>query len=200
MQTAGVTYRKLGNDFIPLQTGEPGTLLDPLREAFTQARQAIADNDADQLLCVSDKLDSLALVRYDFPVVSEYAPQSFNGFFIFDPLCLVDLVANVDSSRPLSDQIAELPVPMAPSTKNKLSDGNILCNYYVLQPGQRLELAVTCSGYCEIAVLSLSGNVTALFDGNTSCFRTYPEETTASIVLTNPSETSLAVMLAINAE
>ena len=200
MQTAGVTYRRLGNDFIPLQMGEPGTLLDPLRDAFAAAVQAIAEDNADQLLSVSDKLDSLALVRYDFPVVSDYAPQSFNGHFVLDPLCLINLAANVDSSRPLSDQIAEMPVPMAPSTKNRLSDGNILCNYYVLQPGQRLELAVACSGYCEIAVLSLSGDVTALFDGNTSCFRTYPEETTASIVLTNPSETSQAVMLAINAE
>ena len=200
MQTAGVTYRGLGHDFVPLQAGEPGTLLDPLRASFAAAVQAIADNDADRLLYVSDQLDSLGLVRYDFPVVSDYAPQSFNGYFVFDPLCLVDLAANLDLSRPFADQLADLPVPMAPVTENKLSGGNILCNYYVLQPGQCLELAVVCSGYCEMAVLSVSGQITASFDGNDSYFCTYPNETTARIVLTNPSENSEAVMLAINAE
>ena len=124
MQAAGVTYRGLGQDFIPLQ-GASGMLLDPLREAFSTARQALADGDADILLSVSDRLDSLGLVRYDFTVVSDYTPQSFNGYFVFDPLCLVDLASNVGDSRPVSEQIADLPVPMAPSTDNKLSGGDM---------------------------------------------------------------------------
>ncbi|MBQ6958457.1 MAG: hypothetical protein IJP77_07870 [Bacteroidales bacterium] len=200
MQSAGVTYRGWGQHWIPLQAGTPGTLLDPLRESFALVRQAIADNDLDLLLSVSDRLDSLGLVRYDFPLVTAYTPQSFNGYFLFDPLCLVDLTANLDPSLPFADQIADMPVPMAPSTDNKLSGGNLLCNYYLLQPGQRLELAVECSGYCEIAALSLSGAVTASFDGNDSCFCTYPAETTAHIILTNHSETPEAVLFAINAE
>ncbi len=199
MQAAGVTYRGLGQDFIPLQ-GASGMLLDPLREAFSTARQALADGDADILLSVSDRLDSLGLVRYDFTVVSDYTPQSFNGYFVFDPLCLVDLASNVGDSRPVSEQIADLPVPMAPSTDNKLPGGNVLCNYYVLHPGQTLELAVVCTGYCEIAALSLSGKTTASFEGDASYFRTYPAETTAHIFLTNHSESSEAVLFAINAE
>jgi hypothetical protein len=200
MQAAGVTYRGLGEDFIPLQAGGPGTLLNPLRESFAIAGKALTDNDADGLLRVSDRLDSLGLVRYDFLTVTGYEPQSFNGYFIFDPLCLVDLASNLDSSRPFSDQIAEQPVPMAPSTDNKLSGGNILCNYYILQPGQTLELAVGCAGYCETAALSLSGNVTATFDGSDSYYCTFPEETTARIVLTNHSGKTEAVLFAINAE
>ena len=201
MQTAGVSYRGFGKDAAPLQAGEPGTLLDPLREAFALAVQAIADNDADLLLGVSDKLDSLGLVRYAFRTVPEYKPLSFNGFFVFDPLCLVDLAANLDSSSPFADQITGLPVPIAPATDNKLSGGNILCDYYVLQSGQSVGIDVDCSGYCEIAVLSLSGEVSASFDGDSSNHRTYPEEgTTAHIVLTNDSEAAQAVMFAINAE
>ena len=42
MQAAGVTYRGWGQHWIPLQAGTPGTLLDPLRESFALARQAIA--------------------------------------------------------------------------------------------------------------------------------------------------------------
>lgn len=200
MQTAGVTYRGFGKDLAPLKAGEPGTLLDPLREAFAQAQKAIAGNDEDLLLSVADKLDSLGLVRYAFQTVSEYKPQSFNGFFVLDPLCLVDLAANLDSSKPFSGQIADLPVPMAPVTDNKLSGGNILCDYYVLEPGQSVEIAVDCSGYCEIAVLSLSGKAKATFDGDSSNHRDYPGEATAHIVLTNDSENVEAVMFAINAD
>ena len=200
MQAAGVTYRGLGKDLIPLQAGKPGSLLNPLRESFAIAGEALAESDADGLLRVSDRLDSLGLVRYAFQTVTGYEPRSFNGYFIFDPLCLMDLAANLDGSRPFADQMADLPVPMAPSTDNKLSGGNILCNYYVLQPGQTLELAVVCSGYCEIAALSLSGNVTASFDGSDAYYCTFPEETTARIILTNHSEKTEAVLFAVNAE
>jgi len=199
MQTAGVTYRGLGIDYVQLQAGEPGTLLDPLREAFSLARRAIADNDADLLMSVSDSLDGLGLVRYAFQTVTEYEPRSFNGLFVFDPLCLMDLAASLDSSRPFSRQIVELPVPMAPVTDNKLFGGNILCNYYVLQPGQSVEIAVDCSGYCEIAVLSMSGKVKASFDGDPLNYRDFEGETTAHIVLTNNSDVVEAVMFAINA-
>ena len=34
MQAAGVTYRGLGKDLIPLQAGKPGSLLNPLRESW----------------------------------------------------------------------------------------------------------------------------------------------------------------------
>lgn len=200
MQAAGVSYRGLGYNLIPLQAGEPGTLLDPLREAFVMAEVAIIDQDPDGLLRVSDKLDSLGLVRYDFPIVSKYTPQSFNGYYVFDPLCLVDLAANLDGSQPVPDQIAALPAPIAPVTDNKLSDGNILCNYYVLEPGQSVELAVDCIGYCEIAVLSRSGDVTATFDGEDTHYCTYQKPTTAHIVLTNNGAVSEAVLFAINAD
>lgn len=200
MQAAGVTYRGAVKEIFPLQSGEPGTLLDPLREVFAMAKKAIDENDADLLLSASDKLDSLGVVRYDFQRVSEYKPQSFNGFFVFDPLCLVDLAANLDDSKPFAEQIAELPAPITPATENILPGGNILCDHYVLQPGQSLELAVDCSGYCEIAVLSLSGKVKASFDGKPENHRSYSEETTAHIVLTNDSENVEAVTFAINAE
>ena len=189
-----------GKDLIPLQAGKPGSLLNPLRESFAVAGEALAESDADGLLRVSDRLDSLGQIRYDFQTVTGYEPRSFNGYFIFDPLCLMDLAANLDGSRPFADQMADLPVPMAPSTDNKVSGGNILCNYYVLQPGQTLELAVVCSGYCEIAALSLSGNVTASFDGSDAYYCTFPEETTARIILTNHSEKTEAVLFAVNAE
>ena len=191
MQAAGVTYRGLGKDLIPLQAGKPGSLLNPLRESFAVAGEALAESDADGLLRVSDRLDSLGLVRYAFQTVTGYEPRSFS---------LMDLAANLDGSRPFADQMADLPVPMAPSTDNKLSGSNILCNYYVLQPGQTLELAVVCSGYCEIAALSLSGNVTASFDGSDAYYCTFPEETTARIILTNHSEKTEAVLFAVNAE
>ena len=200
MQSAGVSYRGLGYKLIPLQAGEPGTLLDPLREAFVTAGLAIDAQDPDGLLRVSDKLDSLGLVRYDFPIISDYTPQSFNGYYVFDPLCLIDLAANLGGAQPVDDQIAVLPAPIAPVTDNKMPDGNILCNYYVLAPGQRLELAVDCTGYCEIAVLSRSGNVSATFDGEDTSFCTYPEPATAHFVLTNNGTVSEAVMFAINAE
>ena len=199
MQAAGVTYRGLGHDSASLLAGEPGTLLDPLRNAFALAGRAIADNDADLLLNVSDSLDSMGLVRYDFRTVSEYYPKSFNGLFVFDPLCLMDLAASLDSSRPFSEQIEELPVPITPVTDNKLFGGSILCNYYVLQPGQSVELAVDCSGYCEIAALSLSGKVKAYFEGDSLNYRDFTGQTVAHIVLTNLSDAVEAVMFAINA-
>ena len=91
MQAAGVTYRGLGKDLIPLQAGKPGSLLNPLRESFAVAGEALAESDADGLLRVSDRLDSLGLVRYAFQTVTGYEPRSFNGYFIFDPLCLMAL-------------------------------------------------------------------------------------------------------------
>ena len=198
MQTAGVTYREMPR--IPIPAANPGTLLNPLRESFAQAVKAIDENDADLLLRVSEKLDSMNLICYDFTVVSDYQPQSFDGHFVFDPLCLVDLAVNLDKSRPFSAQIADRPVPLAPSAESFMSYNCILCNYYVLQPGQSLELAVDCLGYSEIAVLSLSGKVTASFDGKDSRFCMFEENTTAHFVLTNHSTGSEAVMFAINAE
>ena len=198
MQTAGVAYREIPR--IPLPAANPGTLLNPLRESFAQAVKALDENDADLLLRVSEKLDSMNLVCYDFTVVSDYQPQAFDGHFVFAPLCLVDLAVNLDRSRSFSGQIAERPVTLAPSAESIMTYNCILCNYYVLQPGQSLELAVDCLGYSEIAVLSLSGKVTATFDGKDSCFCIYEDTTTAHCVLTNHSTRSEAVMFAINSD
>ena len=197
MQLAGTSYRSLGV-FDPLPEAPEGLLLQPLRNCWADAVAALASGRADALAAVADSLDNLGVVRHAFPVVSDYTPQSFNGRFVFDALCLRDLSFCLEPSRPFLEQIAELPVPVTGSTDDRTTRGNILCNHYVLGPGEHLVLRLDCIGYCEIATFSLTDGIITTLDGEDATYITYPEEAEMRVEIVNPTDSSAVVTFAVN--
>lgn len=197
MQTAGTSYRGVGGLFDPLPEAPEGMLLQPLRDCWSAAVAALAGNQAEALAAVADSLDRLGVVRRAF-VVSDYTPQSFNGYFVFDALCLRDLSYCLDPSVPFSEQIGNLPVPLSRTTDDQMTVGNILCDHYVLAPGQHLVLQLDCIGYCEIATFSLTEGIITTFDGDPIHYRTFPEETEARVEIVNPTASSVVVTFAVN--
>ena len=197
MQTAGTSYRGVGGLFDPLPEAPEGMLLQPLRDCWSAAVAALAGNQAEALAAVADSLDRLGVVRRAF-VVSDYTPQSFNGYFVFDALCLRDLSYCLNPSVPFSEQIGNLPVPLSRTTDDQMTVGNILCDHYVLAPGQHLVLQLDCIGYCEIATFSLTEGIITTFDGDPIHYRTFPEETEARVEIVNPTASSVVVTFAVN--
>ena len=197
MQLAGTSYRGTPV-FDPLPEAPEGLLLQPLRDCWTDAIAALAAGQAEGLAAVADRLDRLGVVRYAFPVVSHYTPQSFNGCFVFDALCLRDLSFCLEASRPFSEQIAELPVPLTGSTDDRTSRGNILCNHYLLEPGEHLVLLLDCIGYCEIATFSLTEGILTTLDGEDATYITYPSEAEMRVEIVNPTDSSAVVTFAVN--
>ena len=197
MQLAGTSYRSLGV-FDPLPEAPEGRLLQPLRKCWADAVAALASGQAEAFSAVADSLDRLGVVRHAFPLASDYTPQSFNGRFVFDALCLRDLSFCLDPSRPFSEQIAEMPIPVSDSTDDRTARGNILCNHYVLEPGQHLVLLLDCIGYCEIATLSLTEGIITMLDGADVTFNTYPAQAEMRVEIINPTDASAVVTFAVN--
>ena len=198
MQLAGTTYRKVGVLEKTEKDVPEGMLLQPLRDCWADAVAALATGQTDSLATVADRLKKMGIVRHAFPIVSDYTPQSFNGHFVFDALCLRDLSFCLDPTRPIPEQIAELPVPLTKSTSDRTTPGNILCNHYLLEPGQQLVLRFYCIGYCEIATFSLTEGIVTTLDGKDAIFITYPEETEMRVEIVNPTDSSAVVTFAVN--
>ena len=198
MQLAGTTYRKVGVLEKPEMDVPEGMLLQPLRDCWADAVAALATGQTDSLATVADRLKGLDIVRHAFPIVSDYTPRSFNGHFVFDALCLRDLSFCLDPARPIPEQIVELPVPLTKSTSDRTTPGNILCNHYLLEPGQQLVLRFYCIGYCEIATFSLTEGIVTTLDGKDATFITYPEETQMQVEIVNPTDSSAVVTFAVN--
>lgn len=200
MQAAGTSYRGIGYGQMKLTDIEEGKLLQPLRNACSDALAAFLNGDSDGLARTANRLDSLGMVRYAFETVSEYKPHSFNGHLVFDPLCLRDLAASLDPAIPFVSQIEAMPVPVAATTRNLEVDGNILVNYYFLDAGEEIVLTIDCLGYCEVAALSENENVTVNIDGVDNFFVTYDEASRAVVRIANPSCKPAVILFAINAE
>ena len=200
MQSAGTSYRNYLGRYAPLPEAEPGHLLDPLRDVCRSAILAFKDNDVEGLEQAAHELESLGICRYNFDLLSDYRPRSFNGEFVLDPLCLRDLALSVDLHRPFSEQIGELPMPITATTNNIDAGGNILANYYYLEAGEQLAIVVDCVGYCEIAVLSSNNHLETTFNGSGANNATFDDVEAATIIITNLSSEPASLLLAINAE
>lgn len=196
MQLAGTSYR--GVVFGPLPEAPEGQLLQPLRDCWTDLRKALASRQAEEFAAIADRLDQLGVVRHAFSVVSDYAPQSFNGHFVFDALCLRDLSLCLDPASPFCEQVAGLPVPVSSSTDDRATRGNILCNHYLLEPGGHLVLSLNCSGYCEIATFSLTEGILTTLNGEEATFASFPSESEMRIEIVNPTASSAVVTFAVN--
>ena len=202
MQSAGTSYRGIGTaSSKPLPKAEPGMLLQPLRDACAKAKKAIENNDVEGLLAAADDLESLGLCRYAFNVAG-YEPNSFNGYLVYDPLCLRDLAANLSGPESFAEQVKSLPVPMASEFNDTTTSGNILCNYYVLQPGQTITLSIDCEGYCEFVALDDAeikiSKVNSTNSINTTYCNVLESHNTLEVVCTATGDETTVVMVAVN--
>lgn len=200
MQSAGTSYRGLSKQFNPLPKTENGQLLEPLRIICNKAIESFITNDINGLSEATQLLESLGICRYNFDLDSIYKPESFNGQFILEPLCLFDLVASLDNNRPFVSQLCNLSVPISPTTTNTNIGGNILANYYKLDSGKEITINIDCVGYCEIAVISMSNGIVTKFNGLDTNHLYFKDVVTSKVNIKNTSLDSAVVMFFINAE
>lgn len=200
MQAAGTSYRGIRPKYNPLPKAENGKLLDPLRTACNEAIMAFKSNNINGLEKAANTLESLGLCRFDFDLLSSYNPRSFNGQFVLDPLCLRDLALSLDPSAKFAEQIINLPTPITSTTRNIDVEGNILVNYYYLNPGEQITIGIECIGYCETAIISLNSGIKSSFNGQSTNFMNFKNVVPAKIVISNPTSKPATILFAINAE
>jgi len=149
MQTSGSIFR--GEKKAVL--GNPDKCLEALMTLCIAARDRAEHLDADGLMDAAREMEDLNLTRWRFS--AKGAKQNFAGHLILEPLCLVDLSVNLNTERPLKDQLKDMAVPFDPEYFDDYPKGSVLCSYYVIPAGGTTELSLgTCQGDCKIVIVS----------------------------------------------
>ena len=210
MQSSASIYR--GSDDRHNSSGTISSL-DYLVNACLYARSSALALDPDGLMEAADQLSAIDLSRYEF-VSSAVNPESFNGHLIYDPLCMMDLSATLDSDTPFQEQITAASVPFSVTHENDENDfGAILFSYFIVPAGSTIYFNLKCVGHCEAVAISeldapLTMTITPVCSGvnhnvgseNGACksIFDFAAESDVIISITNNADNTAAILFAIN--